>query len=137
MYKFMLVPDHNFVPSTNLPWKIKSYIPDGRNSAFSTKPQKVFLKSICIYHTRCIPGWGGGTPFSTKITPFFYDNTQSTSENHISRPPNVSLAMFRNILNRKSGADVNKSLIRQYLKNYQTQLIEITTIMRGILCLFK
>ena len=54
----MLVPDHNFVPSTNLPWKIKSYIPDGRNSAFSTKPQKVFLKSICIYHTSCIPGGG-------------------------------------------------------------------------------
>ena len=116
----MLVPDHNFVPSTNLPWKIKSYIPDGRNSAFSTKPQKVFLQSICIYHTRCIPGGGGVTPFSTKITPFFYDNTQSTSETISPDYPTYLLAMFRNILNRKSGADVNKSLIRQYLKNYQT-----------------
>ena len=115
----MLVPDHNFVPSTNLPWKIKVTSPMVETQLSLKKPKGISKIHMYISH-EMHPRGGGVTPFSTKITPFLYDNTQSTSENHISRPPNVSLAMFRNILNRKSGADVNKSLIRQYLKNYQT-----------------
>jgi hypothetical protein len=72
---FMLVYDHKFVPSTNCLRRLKSYIPEGRHSAFSKKNPKVLLKSISISHELHPRGGGSNS--------VFYENTQSTSENHI------------------------------------------------------
>ena len=105
---FMLVHDHKFVPSTNCLRRLKSYIPEGRNSAFSKKNPKELLKSIYIYISHELhPRGGGVTLFSTKIPKVLlkhhiYENLFD----YISNYRTYLIAMFCNILNRTSGADV-------------------------------
>ena len=46
----MLVPDHKFVPSTNLPWKIKVTSPMVETQLSLKKPKGISKIHMCISH---------------------------------------------------------------------------------------